>query len=166
MAPPILRGFKVFNFLAKPVDFNRKFFDNQAIFGSHKTWRGVIISIVLGVITALIQKWFYQANIFRELSGVFDYENINIWLFGFLISAGAVFGDLLFAFVKRRLRLTPGAMCIPFDQINYVIGSYLFLTPFFKIDIKIWGVLIVLTPFLHLLINRVGYLLGIHRNKW
>jgi len=153
------------DFLGKPVDFGTKFIDHQPILGSHKTWRGVIISMILGIITAFIQKWLYQFDGPKSIS-IFDYQSINVLALGFLLSAGVVFGDLIFAFIKRRLMLKPGAMFIPFDQINYVIGGWLFLTPFFKIDRMIWVILFVLTPFLHLLTNRTGYLLGIHRNKW
>jgi len=64
------------------------------------------------------------------------------------------------------LRLKPGAPFLPFDQTNYVIGAYLFLTPFFKIDILIWIILFILTFFLHIIVNRLGYYLKLHGAKW
>ena len=96
------------------------------------------------------------------------YEKINVLLLGFLLSSGAVFGDLFFAFLKRRLNLKPGAKFLPFDQINYIIGAYIFfsLTLFFEIDNLVWIVLLISTFFLHIIVNRLGYHLKLHKAKW
>jgi len=177
MTPPLIRKAGIFNFLDKPVDFNRKFL-GQPIFGKNKCWRGVIFGIIVGILVAGLQLWLYQfsfthpnfagqnlGGFIKEIS-FFNYQEIHIFAFGFLISAGAVFGDLLFAFIKRRLKMEPGARFIPWDQTNYVIGSAIFLTPIFKIDIMVWITLFILTFFLHIIFNRLGYCLKLHRAKW
>jgi len=164
MTPPLIRRVGIFNFLDKPVDFGRKF-KGQPILGKNKSWRGVIFGVIFGILVAGLQLWLYRFPLIKEIS-FFDYSRINIFLFGFLISAGAVFGDLFFAFIKRRLRMEPGQRFIPFDQTNYVIGAALFLTAFLKINILIWITVFILTLFLHLIFNRTGYLLGLHKNKW
>jgi len=94
-----------------------------------------------------------------------NYDKISIFIFGFLISFGAIFGDLFFAFLKRRQRIQPGAPWIPFDQINYVVGTFLFLTPYLRIDIIYWITILVLTFLLHLVFNYIGYRLGLSRAK-
>jgi len=164
MTPPLIRRAGLFNSLDIPVDFNKKFF-GQPIFGKNKTWRGVIFGIIVGILVAGLQGYLYQFSFIKKIS-FFDYQATNIFLFGFLISAGAVFGDLLFAFIKRRLKMEPGARFIPWDQTNYVIGAALFLTPFLKIEIIIWITLFILTFFLHIIFNRLGYCLKLHRAKW
>jgi CDP-2,3-bis-(O-geranylgeranyl)-sn-glycerol synthase len=164
MIPPLIRRAGLFNFLDKPVDFDKNFL-GKPFLGSHKTWRGVICGIILGMLIVWLQVWLYQFPPVREISFL-NYEQINIWLFGFLISSGAVFGDLLFAFIKRRLNIKPGGMFMPFDQTNYVVGAAIFLTFFLKINIMVWVTLFILTFLLHLIINRIGYLLGLHKNKW
>lgn len=164
MVPPLLKRMGAFKFLDKPIDFGKKI-GGEPIFGSHKTWRGAIVGIVWGVLIALVQFYLDRLPSFQKIS-LLDYQKINIWVFGFLISAGAIFGDLLFAFIKRRLKIEPGAKFIPFDQTNYVIGSAIFLTPVFKIGILVWITLLASTFFLHIVFNRVGYLLGLHKNKW
>lgn len=164
MTPPLIKKTGLFNFLDKPVDFNKKFL-GQPFLGSHKTWRGVVLGILSGFLIALLQGWLYQFPAIKKIS-LICYSEINIFLFAFLISAGAVFGDLFFAFIKRRLKLRPGAKFLPFDQTNYVIGAFLFLTPFFKIDMLVWLVIFILTFFLHIIFNRLGYLLGLHQAKW
>ncbi|MCD6094637.1 CDP-archaeol synthase [bacterium] len=160
MAPPIVRRI---NLLNTPVDFGKKWKDTP-ILGSHKTWRGIFFGLIAGMSMALFQKWLYQFSFIKKISFL-DYSSINIFLFGFLISSGALFGDLLFSFLKRRRNIKPGKPWIPFDQIDYVIGSFLFLAPFFKISFLAWSVILVLTFFLHLIVNYLGFLLGISRAK-
>lgn len=166
MTPPLAKRFRVFDFLDKPIDSN-KTFNDKPILGAHKTWRGLVTGMIVGILVVYLQKWFYQFSWIKEIS-LFNYEKINVLLLGFLLSSGAVFGDLFFAFLKRRLNLKPGAKFLPFDQINYVIGTYIFfsLTSFFKIDNLVWIVLLILTFFLHIIVNRLGYYLGLHRSKW
>jgi CDP-2,3-bis-(O-geranylgeranyl)-sn-glycerol synthase len=164
MTPPLIRRVGLFDFLDEPVDFGRKF-KGEAILGKNKSWRGVIFGPIVGILVAGGQSWLYQFSFIKEIS-FFDYQKINIFLFGFLISTGAVFGDLLFAFIKRRLKMKPSQRFIPFDQTNYVIGAALFLAPFLKINILTWITIFILTLFLHLISNRMGYLLGLHKNKW
>jgi CDP-2,3-bis-(O-geranylgeranyl)-sn-glycerol synthase len=166
MTPPLAKKAGIFNFLDKPVDFNKKF-NGQRILGSHKTWRGFILGIIIGVLVSFVQSYLYKFSSVQKIS-FFDYQKINIFLLGFLMSFGAVCGDLFFSFIKRRLKLKPGTRFIPFDQINYLIGAAFFisLTPFFKVDILVWLTLLVLNFFLHIIINRLGYHLKLHKAKW
>lgn len=164
MTPPLARRANLFNFLDRDVDFGRKFL-GQPIFGSHKSWRGVILGISVGFLTVLAQGCLYRFPVIQRISFL-DYGQINIFLFGFLISAGAVSGDLAFAFIKRRLKMEPGARFIPFDQTNYVIGSAVFLTAIFEIEIMAWLTLFILTFLLHVIFNRLGYHLKLHCAKW
>lgn len=166
MTPPLAKKAGVFNFLNKPVDFNKKFGEGP-ILGSHKTWRGIILGIAVGILATYFQSWLYRFPFIQKIS-FFDYRKENILLLGFLLSGGAVFGDLVFAFLKRRLELKPGAKFLPFDQTNYVIGAALFfsLTEFFEIDILVWPTLFILSFFLHIIVNRAGFRLKLHQAKW
>ena len=167
MTPPLARKANLFNFLDKEIDFGKKFL-GQPILGSHKSWRGAILGIVVGLLVVLAQSCLYRFPAIQKIS-LLDYGQINIFLFGFLISTGAVFGDLLFAFIKRRLKMEPGVRFIPFDQTNYVIGSAIFLTAILKIETInwiTWATLFILTFLLHIIANRIGYYLKINRAKW
>ena len=164
MTPPLVKKASLVKFLDKPVDFNRKF-RGQPFLGPHKTWRGVILGILVGFLMVYFQKYLYRFSAVKNLS-LLNYTQINILFFGILISSGAICGDLVSAFVKRRLGLKSGARFLPFDQTNYVLGSYFFLTPFFKIDIEAWLILFVLSFFLHIIFNRIGYHLKLHGAKW
>jgi len=168
MTPPLARNAKIFDFLAIPVDFG-KTLAGKRIFGDHKTWRGVICSMVVGIGVALLQWWLYRFSWAMELS-LLDYKSVNLWIFALLFSGGVVAGDLVAAFIKRRLGLAPGASFIPWDQTNYVIGSFVLLEPYvgryLSGDMLVWVTVFVMTFFLHLLFNRFGYDIGLHKAKW
>lgn len=164
MTPPIAKRLNILNSLAKPIDFNKSFL-GKPIFGSHKTWRGVILAFFAGFLTSLFQGVLYNFQFFKEIS-LLNYSKINLLFFAFLISFGAILGDLFFAFVKRRINLKPGAPFLPFDQTNYVISNSILLGLIFKIEISVWIFLFITTFFLHIIVNRIGYYLKIHSAKW
>jgi hypothetical protein len=165
-SPPLAKTFNILNKFDKPVD-GGKTINNIPILGSHKTWRGVMCELFLGVlffqVIVLINNHFNLP--FFETIGI-DPLSINAWGIGIILSLGVIFGDLLFAFIKRRLRLKPGIAFVPFDQTNYVIGAFLFVQPMLKLPIYFWITLLLLTFFIHVLFNRIGYNLGLHKAKW
>lgn len=168
MTPPLVKNLKIFDFLALPVDFGKSI-GGKRILGDHKTWRGVFGSLFVGTGIALLQWWLYKFHWANELS-LLDYKSLNLWTFSLLMSGGVVLGDLFAAFIKRRLGLVPGASFMPWDQTNYVFGSYVLLEPYIGRyllgDLYVWGTVFVMTFFLHLLFNRFGYDLGLHKAKW
>lgn len=123
------------------------------------------MGIMVGIFTAYVQSRLYQIYFIKEIT-FFDYGKVNIFLFGFLISFGAVFGDLAFAFLKRRLKMRPGQFFAPFDQTNYVLGAFLFLSLLLKLNLSVWLAIFILTFFLHIIFNRLGFWLGLSRSKW
>ncbi|MDD3170195.1 MAG: CDP-archaeol synthase, partial [Candidatus Pacebacteria bacterium] len=157
----------IFKGLAKPVDRGMKLNDIPVL-GDHKTWRGIVSEIIICTLLMPAFIWihsFLGLNHYETI-GFYAYNQINGFLLGFLLSIGIIFGDLAFAFIKRRLKLKPGAKFVPFDQTNYVIGSFVVLQPLLHLDLKFWLWLLALTFFIHLVFNRIGYNLGLHNAKW
>ncbi len=135
-----------------PLDFGKKFLDGKPIFGKNKTFRGFFFGLATGTLVGLAE------------SIVFEYS----LLFGFLLSLGALFGDLCGAFVKRRLKLAPGDKLPIVDQIDFVLGALLFSLPVslhFLSRELVLTVLVITLP-LHLLTNFVAYKLGLKDNPW
>ncbi|MFA7142110.1 MAG: CDP-archaeol synthase [Candidatus Paceibacterota bacterium] len=162
--PPILNKFKLFESLAIPVDFNKKF-KGKDIFGNHKTIRGVLGTFIIGTLLTVL---FFEINkevLLYEVIGL-DYLKWNSFIFGMVYSISIIFGDLLFAFIKRRLNLKPGAPFIPFDQTNYVLGMFILLQPFLKLSLCVWIVIFIQTFILHSVFNRLGYVFHLHNAKW
>jgi CDP-2,3-bis-(O-geranylgeranyl)-sn-glycerol synthase len=166
-SPPLAYKFNIFKKLGNPID-GGKTINNEPILGDHKTWRGLVSEII--VCTLLMPIFIYIHNFLGlehyETIKFNAYSQINGFLLGLLLSIGIIFGDLFFAFIKRRLKLKPGTKFVPFDQINYVIGAFIFVQPLLNLEIKFWLSLIILTFFLHILFNRAGYNMGLHNAKW
>jgi CDP-2,3-bis-(O-geranylgeranyl)-sn-glycerol synthase len=133
------------------MDFGRTLRDGRPIFGRNKTFRGFFAGLAIGTIAGLVESY------------VFNYAIA----FGFMISLGALMGDLAGAFVKRRLNIPPGGLLPVVDQVDFIIGAILFslLVP---MD-RSWGLyvaVLVITPPVHLLTNYAAYRLKLKNNPW
>ena len=164
--PPLANTFNILNGLNKPID-GGKTINGMPVLGSHKTWRGAICELIICTLLARLLIFidsYYSLGLYKTIG--IDTVNINGWIFGILMSIGIIVGDVGFAFIKRRLRLRPGVAFIPFDQTNYVIGSFLFLQPLLHLSLNFWISLLILTFFIHIFCNWIGYKLGLHKAKW
>lgn len=164
--PPLANTFNLLNRLNKPIDGGLEI-KGVPLLGNHKTWRGLVFELFFCTLLTQLLIYindYYNLSIYNNIG--FDIHSINSWLLGLLLSVGIIFGDIFFAFVKRRLRLRPGTAFIPFDQTNYVIGAFIFLQPILNLPLKFWLTLFLLTLFIHIVSNRVGYNLGLHKAKW
>jgi len=134
----------------RTLDGGRRLGDGQPIFGSHKTIRGLVAGILAGTLVGLGES-------------VLDSRLI---LAGFMIALGAVLGDLLGAFVKRRLRVEPGRAFPILDQLDFILGGLLVGYTFFPISWISVVLVVVVTPPIHLATNYGAYLLGIKKTRW
>ncbi len=149
MAPII---FQKVNFLNKAI--------NKKLFGENKTYRGLFFGILFSIIIALLQQ--NLGALFHNIE-MLDYSKINIFLFGFWMGIGALLGDLLKSFIKRKLNIAPGKSFPVFDQIDWIIGTTIILA--FYINLKINFILysILVLGMLHFLINIISYKLKIRK---
>ena len=94
----------------------------------------------------------------------FDYSN---WIvFGLLMGFGALTGDLIKSFFKRRIGIKPGGKFIPFDQTDFVVGALVFIIPVFGFNWKIFLTSLVLSFILHIIVNHISFYLKIRNEKW
>ena len=160
-APVLIRG--KFNFLAVPVDLN-KTWKGKPIFGKNKTFRGVIVCCLASTLIFALQKLLYQFDLFRAIS-LIDYSQYGL-LLGFLLGFGAIFGDLVKSFFKRRLEIPPGKPWFPFDQIDYTLGALAFASIIYLPDWWVWLIIIGSGIIFHVLINYLGFLLKVKETKF
>jgi len=159
--PVIVRRW--FKFLAVPVDHGCKF-GKKSLFGSHKTYRGFISGIVGAMIIAYLQKLMYVNGIITNT--YIDYSAISVVWIGIVFGFGALFGDLVESFIKRRLNVKPGARFFPWDQIDYVVGISVFSFLIRPMTIPMVLVLLVSGLIIHVSITRLAFLLKIREKKW
>lgn len=159
MAPVIVRKINIF---AYQIDFNKKI-NNKPIFGKNKTFRGFIFGIVFAIIITYLQFLLYKIEFFKNISFI-NYQ--NWFLFGFLIGLGALTGDLVKSFFKRRLGLNPGEKFVPFDQTDFVIGALIFIIPIFDLTFRTFITILLLSFALHIIVNHIAFYLKIRNEKW
>ncbi|MBD3360178.1 CDP-2,3-bis-(O-geranylgeranyl)-sn-glycerol synthase [Candidatus Peregrinibacteria bacterium] len=138
---------------------------HKKIFGSHKSWRGFYAGYIGALIILFIQFLLQKHEIFTGYN-LLNYEQINLFLYAFLFGIGAITGDLIKSFFKRRFNIKPGKSWFPFDQLDFIIGSLIFLLPFYIPSWQVIVTLVILTPLIHFLANILGYLLHLKKVWW
>ncbi len=160
MAPVIVRSF--FKWLNYPLDFNRTI-RGKPILGKNKTFRGLIFGIIFAIIIAYIQFLLTPVDFFRRMT-ILDYKN---WLLiGFLMGFGALFGDAIKSFIKRRINIPAGEPMIVFDQIDYAVGAIIFMLPIIRLKITPILTILITSLILNVLINHISFYLKIRDEKW
>src|SRR5262245_59393422 len=97
-------------FLAFPVDGGRVLADGRPVFGSSKTVRGLVFSIL-------------------ATTGLAPLIGLD-WKIGTLVALMAMSGDLISSFVKRRMGLAPSDRATGLDQIPESVLPLLACTVF------------------------------------
>ncbi len=148
-----------------PIDFGGTFVDGKRIFGPGKTWRGLIGGTIVGIVVGLLLQ-------FIELSTHLGLPSFDPLLVVVTLSLGAMLGDLIKSFFKRRLGLSRGRPLPLADQLDFVIGAwvltYLFFPEWFvhNFTLPVIVVVLVLSPLIHLTVNLIGYKLGKKQEPW
>ena len=134
--------------------------------GAHKTWRGMFSGYVGALIVLLVQWWVFGEGWMGEYV-ILDYS-FGVVVFGYaaLFGFGALIGDSVKSFFKRRVGVKPGGVWFPFDQIDFILGAFLFLWPFVSFGWEVFVVVLIATPLLHFLANVIGYWVGLKKVWW
>lgn len=151
---------KKFNY---PVDFYLKL-RGKRLLGNHKTIRGFIAGILIGIATVYFQIFVY--NNFEPLRNVLplDYNSIDPIIFGSLLGFGALAGDAVKSFFKRQIGIVPGRSWVPFDQTDYIIGGVILSWFYLPLDFYNYIFLFIVWFLLHPLFTLFGYLLKLRRH--
>lgn len=156
---PIL--FKWLPLLDTPIDFNKKI-GELPVFGPHKTYRGFLVGIIFAIFAV-----YLQAALTPERSyWLVNYASVNLVLLGFLLGFGALAGDLVKSFFKRRIKIASGRTWVPFDQTDWIFGALLLSGTVVNFSFQQVLAALILFGILHPLINLVGYFLKLKPNKF
>jgi len=153
-----------------PIDAGRTWRGDRLL-GDGKTWQGTAGGTLVGVLVALG---------LNAVNGAVGGTLAGIALPAFplvvvvVLPLGAMLGDIVASFVKRRIGQERGASVPGLDQMDFVVVA-LGLTAaadlgwFSGVSLDpVWVLVfvVVVTPVLHLSTNYVAYLLGLKDVPW
>jgi hypothetical protein len=163
----IVLRFDLWRTLRCPIDAHHSW-RGLRLFGDNKTWRGVVVDI-LGCTIGVAIQWMIGDRVGRI--AVVDYTENSSILLGVVMGVGVAVGELPNSFVKRRLRIAPGAtgpgwkraVFYVWDQIDLLTGAWplvaIWVTPTWCFVVA--SVALVLT--VHPLLSLAGYIIGARR---
>lgn len=164
-ATPVLGGG------GRPIDGGRVFRDGHRILGDGKSIRGFIVGVFFGTLVGAAQ--FLSAPYLRPLLAQFvtitpemDYVLSMSVPVAFLLSLGALTGDVLGSFIKRRVNVKSGDPSPFLDQLGFIIMALIFAYPLMMPSPIFVLILILTTLGIHWLSNALGYLVGLKENPW
>lgn len=143
MMPPLAA--KIFPQWSQPIDMHRRI-GNKRIFGDHKTIRGLAAGILVAQIV-----FFIIGSLGMP------------WYFGALLGFGALGGDAIKSFFKRRSGIESGQPWFPWDQIDWIIGMVLVAQMYKLVNFWETAVLMLVGLGLHLLFKMIGYIMKLNR---
>ena len=156
-----------------PIDFGKNWKDGKRILGDGKTWRGLIVGSFIGMTAGFgfsaVAKFGRMIDFPIEIN---DFTGFPLMIpIVFSICFGALMGDIIESFFKRRVGKEQGASWIPFDQLDFILGVLFFsflMSSFldfigimeynwFFENFTVWHILVLMlfTPFFHFFANFV-----------
>ena len=160
-APVIARKLPVIKRYNQPVDFGRTY-RGKRIFGDHKTIRGIVAGVIMGVIVVAVQMILTALFDWPErISNEVNYSSPIVLLMGAFMGFGAVAGDTIKSFFKRQVGVAPGKSWVPFDQLDFVLGGLVLSFPFFTLPLETYILGLGLTLILHPTFNILAWLIGL-----
>ena len=152
----------------KPLDFGKTDSKGNRWIGDGVTWRGLIGGTLLGTLIGAIQGYYGPQiiSLYGELITTPIAVGVaNGLLIGFLLAFGALIGDALGSFLKRRFGIGRGKPAPILDQLDFLIVALLFASLVVNFSLEFIIIAIVLTMIIHLISNTGAYLLGI-KDVW
>lgn len=147
MAPPFVKYWHWWN---RPI--------SERWFGSHKTVLGFSVGIAAAILTTLVQSRIHWHG---------DLVNYEQWLFlGLACGCGAMVGDSLKSYFKRRLQIASGRSWIPADQLDFVLGGLLVLSFWVRLSWLDVITIVTLSFVGDIIVNHLSFQLGIRDTRW
>ncbi len=141
----------------RPIDGGRTW-GGKRVLGDGKTWRGTAVGVLAGVALAFVQNAVEPAAS----------DALGVTLPSFppaamvALPAGAMLGDILASFLKRRTGRERGAAFPLLDQLDFVVvalalaavAAPAWFGATFTLDVVV--AILVLTPLLHVVTNGIA----------
>jgi CDP-2,3-bis-(O-geranylgeranyl)-sn-glycerol synthase len=149
-----------------PIDFDKNYSDGRRLLGDGKTYRGLACGVLAGIAVGALQIWLASTYGWTIIPQEQTAASIVILAFG------ALLGDMVKSFVKRRLGKNRGEAWPIADQYDLVAGAFILMLIFdpswiiSNLTLPVFIVILILTPILHRAVNIIGYLCGVKKEPW
>jgi CDP-2,3-bis-(O-geranylgeranyl)-sn-glycerol synthase len=147
MAPPFLRFWPGWN---RPISVRW--------LGEHKTVMGFLAGVATGALAG-----YALSRIGWETSVV---ASRDLPLVGLAQGLGAMSGDALKSFFKRRRSIAPGARWIPADQLDFALGALALAWPWLHLGALDVAAILAITFAGDIAVNQLSFRLGIRKTPW
>jgi len=158
-----------------PMDFGKVWpWDGRRVLGPSKTWSGFLFGSCFAIPFGLLQAYLILiAPPDLAIVPTFGPTVLGSVPVVLLLTFGALTGDAVGSFVKRRLGRESGARTLLIDQLPFVllpVGIGLLVFPatfvpaFWSWEALLW--LLVFTLGMHALFNYIGYRAGWKKVPW
>jgi len=160
VAPVLAKG--ILESWAKPLDLGYTF-RGRPIFGSHKTWRGLVVGGAAACAAYQIQVLLDGSTWLRDIA-LLDYVHQPFWP-GFFMGIGAIGGDAIKSFFKRQIGIGPGSPWLVFDQLDFFFGASLLLSLVQPLPLAPWLAALPIVFVCDVAITALAYSLGM-KEAW
>lgn len=127
-AAPVIVAQLVHDRWSMPLDFGYVMADGERLFGSHKTWRGLMSGMLACIAVGML-------------------FGLSLWV-GAGFAAASLLADSVSSSIKRRMHLKPGAEYLGLDQIGEaLLPLVVFARPLALGLVEIVGIVIVFVIF-------------------
>ncbi|MEK6821514.1 MAG: CDP-2,3-bis-(O-geranylgeranyl)-sn-glycerol synthase, partial [archaeon] len=124
-----------------PIDFNRMWLDGKPIFGKGKTWNGLGMGVRIGTFSGGMIHYFFPEFV--------AFIAPNYTFFAGTLALGALLGDAIGSFLKRRQGMISGQPAHLLDQLDFVFGALALSLLAAPANVTVFLLLIMITPFMH-----------------
>ena len=128
-----------------PLDGGEKWLDGKPFLGGHKTLRGCIVGVITGLLIGILQGSFYA---------------------GLTQGLGAILGDLISSFLKRRWDIAPGEGFPLLDQLDFIVAAIILSQSYTRASLQEMLIILVVTVPIHYFMNYLAWLIKIKENPW
>ncbi len=141
-----------------PLDLDTKWMDQKPILGKGKTFKGTFFGVFFGTMTALLLWAMFPTQATQTAS--------NYVFFGFVISAGAIAGDMFKSFFKRRLGKKSGEEWFLVDQLDFVVGALIASWWIHSWELGQLIVMVIITAIVHKIANVIAFKARLKNVPW
>lgn len=149
--------------LRLPLDFGRRL-RNRRIFGKNKTWRGAVTMTLFSGFAAVV---IYSVTP-SPFSGL-ENTRLGALLFGLMVGAWYILGELPNSFIKRQMDIPPGGLVRRWwyliDQSDSVIGICVGLWLGYHLPMQTLLIVALAGTTTHIVFDRGLYVFGVKKRQ-